>query len=650
MRYFLLFVCYTLSLCGCNTARSLPPRDQIHYLNNLQNEAEFHLLAGRPLSEKYGNVEAIKLVYVLKTQTLYFVNGSKYAFHNDFCQKYLHSYSDIDWFNKIEYGSSPLRQFVLANVNHYTASDTYTLEFFADDEVPNNLLLELYYKVSSNVYFGKEMKVLANSDRMLERQKNMGDLLPWLNIDQIYAQQSYQALYTAGTFGYWRKVPVTELKKQHFTRHDIIFTNGLPNDFPLVAGILTTCFQTPLCHINILSANRKTPNAAFKTAWDNPYYASLQDSLVYYRVTADSIVLRKATLAEATNFWKKQPKKRPQILATDRKTLQLLSFDKIRYHQTHLVGGKAANFAELHRIKLPNKTQLPLPEGGFAIPLAFYFQHIQRHHLQFLVDSLSNSEVVNQQPDKARKWLRALRDSIKNKPVSPQLLNAIERRIAPHAQQGYPRFRFRSSTNAEDIPEFNGAGLYSSKTGVYGDSKQSIEKAIQQVWASLWSERAFWERDYWQIDQKSVGMGILAHRAFGTEAANGVAITKNLYRQGYPAFTINTQVGETSVVLPSDTIQCEQTTVTQDRYITNKETISIDYIAYSSLNKQQPILSKPEMEQLCNYLETIKAYYYSNTNYRFRYDNYYDFGLDIEFKLDSTSRKVYIKQTRLYPH
>ena len=50
----------------------------------------------------------------------------------------------------------------------------------------------------------------------------------------------------------------------------------------------------------------------------------------------------------------------------------------------------------------------------------------------------------------------------------------------------------RSSTNAEDLPGFNGAGLYDTVANVRG--KAALGEAVKQVWASLWNLRAVEER------------------------------------------------------------------------------------------------------------------------------------------------------------
>ena len=81
--------------------------------------------------------------------------------------------------------------------------------------------------------------------------------------------------------------------------------------------------------------------------------------------------------------------------------------------------------------------------------------------------------------------------------------------------------RCRSSTNNEDLPGFNGAGLYDSYT--HRPDEGHIAKTIKQVWASLWTYRAFEERDFYRVDHLQTAMGVLVHPNYDDELANGVA-------------------------------------------------------------------------------------------------------------------------------
>jgi hypothetical protein len=118
-------------------------------------------------------------------------------------------------------------------------------------------------------------------------------------------------------------------------------------------------------------------------------------------------------------------------------------------------------------------------------------------------------------------------------------------------------FRFRSSTNAEDLVNFQGAGLYESKTGCLhperlADAKRkSMAEAITDVWASLWTQRAFAEREYCGIDHQRVAMAILVHRNWDDESANGVLLTRSLVDS---SVLISVQPGENLVTNPDGSL------------------------------------------------------------------------------------------------
>ena len=67
-----------------------------------------------------------------------------------------------------------------------------------------------------------------------------------------------------GTYGYLKKADIKDFEKLSFDNHDIVLLNGLPNQLPVVSGVLTVPFQTPLCHISLLCQNRGTPNATYR--------------------------------------------------------------------------------------------------------------------------------------------------------------------------------------------------------------------------------------------------------------------------------------------------------------------------------------------------------------------------------------------------
>jgi phosphoenolpyruvate synthase/pyruvate phosphate dikinase len=99
----------------------------------------------------------------------------------------------------------------------------------------------------------------------------------------------------------------------------------------------------------------------------------------------------------------------------------------------------------------------------------------------------------------------------------------------------------RSSTNAEDLAGFNGAGLYDTVANVVG--KKAIGDAMKVVWASGWNLRAVDEREAFGIDHRQVFGAVLIQIGVNATAA-GVLVTKNLWDPTDPnSYTINAKWG-----------------------------------------------------------------------------------------------------------
>ena len=210
--------------------------------------------------------------------------------------------------------------------------------------------------------------------------------------------------------------------------------------------------------------------------------------------------------------------------------------------------------------------------------------------------------------------------------------------------------RFRSSTNCEDLGGFTGAGLYDSQSGDPNDPSRPVADAVRAVWASVWGFRAFEEREYRSISHGEVGMAVLVHRSFPDEAANGVAITANIFDpMGIePGYYINAQAGDVSVVLPPEG-------VTSDQFIYHFDMPRqpIVFIAHSSLVPEgETVMSRAQTAELAEALEGIHGFfngvYGPNTPEHF-------FGMDVEFKFNTDDPdpdavpELVIKQARPYP-
>jgi phosphoenolpyruvate synthase/pyruvate phosphate dikinase len=81
-------------------------------------------------------------------------------------------------------------------------------------------------------------------------------------------------------------------------------------------------------------------------------------------------------------------------------------------------------------------------------------------------------------------------------------------------------------TKTEDLPNFNGAGLYNTVPNVKDDDK--LIEAIKNVWASIWNFEAYEARERAGIDHTKVYPGVLIQEGIDADSA-GVLITTDPY-------------------------------------------------------------------------------------------------------------------------
>ncbi len=614
---------------------------QVSHLGSMTCPADWDSLKGPPSNAAFGRATSVKIIVSLATGQLWFPNTRRYALHWDFASNvlgYPKSQYQTTWNDN--YYDAPKRQYILATLTHYEGPDLWVVQLFPGDDLSSERLASLMKTTADSTWIGQRLVYLPANDSAAARAARAG--VKVVEANAVFGGETFQSLNTGITFGTLIKATHDTVGTGRFSSRDIVLTDGIPNDLPIVAGVITTEFQTPLSHLNVLSRNRGTPNMALTTAWSDPVFTSLVGHSVRLEVTLLGWKLREASPAEVDSFWKAKVLPVPPELPLDT-TPGLVGLTELNHLALPRVGAKAANFGELARLA-STFSNFQVPEGGFAIPFAAYRDHIRRNGLSAAVDSLLADTRLLEDPTQRRSALSALQQRILAAPVDPALLSEIDSAIRANAQ--YTRMRFRSSTNAEDLAEFNGAGLYSSYTGELGNSKKTVENALRKVWASLWNERAFLERAAYRIDQHRVAMGVLVHRSFPDEGANGVALTSNIYQPEYFGYVINAQKGEVSVVDPPQGTVSEQWIY----YPFLDGTLgdpSLELISRSTLEGGTPVLTEAEVVKLGKALQDVQWEFCALLGGNLREANRY--GMDVEFKFDGLSRTLYIKQARPLP-
>lgn len=600
---------------------------------------DFKARSSQPLYQKYGQVSSVKVVYDTRNKKMHFIYSSEFTYHHEFCETKLGYMKSLNEFNDENYSGDDSRSFLLANINYYQAIDKFALELGPSDRMNLKQLEKLFFEVKKDVYFADKLYLMMSTAHVLELQPQLSKEIPILTPEEVYANQTYQPLSKQTSYG--RVVIVRNWMEQakDIRSTDILFLEDIPPSFPMVAGVVVTVFQTPLSHVSLLGQNRKIPVCTYTKLFSNKELLALEGKTVKYSVEQDTFRIEIANVTLNGIERSKTPIK----LKCDYTMDTLIAAQFIKERDSKSIGNKAANFGLL--IEYSAKVDFKTPESAFAIPFSFYKKHATRSGIDQLLAQLLQKDNLNRDQVSIEKELKLIREKIMSTPIDAKFLADVEKMILRLGT--YKRLRFRSSTNAEDRQGFSGAGLYTSKTGELGSTEKPIDQAIKEVWASLWSYGAFMEREAFNIDHSTVAMGILAHRSFPEEAVNGVAITTNLYRDNYLGFVVNAQLGNENVVNPTSGVYCDQFICYPDENVSGygRNGGSIDIITYSSLNKGKLVMTDAEIKHFADVLEQIKRQYLRK---HYTDKTYFNFGLDLEFKLDGKTRQLYIKQMRIF--
>jgi pyruvate,water dikinase len=598
--------------------------------NQISSLLQFEKLAGAPLETTFSKVKSVKIVYDVKRKEIYYLNSKIFSLHFDFCENILKYPFGLETFNEENYSNHRNRNYLLSTLNYFEDSQKYGLEFFADNVINVAQLNELYSKINHSTFIGDSLKIMLNSENMIHLVKQGSVQLPTLTINDIYANQQFQSIKKGIAYGYLRFFNST--KDIVANQNDIVVVNGSPLQIPNCKAIITNNFQTPLSHIQVITQHRNIPSCAIKNIFQNQSIIGYKDKAVKIEIDNDSMRIIELTAAEIEkHIGVKLNYSKLKKLTFDTINKGILLIKNIRSSHSKSIGNKAFQFSELYDLSVKNDFYFHTPEAAFCLPFYYYKNHIQN---EFIATEIEKLKGVEDNDSLIKDQLKIIRSKIKQMPIDSNFLNKIMLQLKGNSS--FTTFRFRSSSNAEDLYEFCGAGLYDSYTGDVKTGKIDIEKAIKKVWASVYNYRAYKERRLYNIDEETVMMGVLVHRSFPKEKSNGVVITKNIYRNDYPGFVINAQFGDVSVVRPPDNIVCEQIICNATKNIHSSEKkLSVKYICKSNLQEGN-VLSTQELEKLYSSVDLISQYYYRKTAY-----------IDIEFKFDENGQ-LYIKQVRPY--
>ncbi len=443
--------------------------------------------------------------------------------------------------------------------------------------------------------------------------------------EDIYSDVTYLALNPGVGYG---RLRVMEPDERPHPR-DIVIYEALPNELPRVAGLVSTVPQTPLSHVNLRAVQDGIPNAFIRDILDVSSVDAYLGGFVRYSVTPGGWSFRAATRAEVDAHYASSRPAEAQTPERDLTITSITALSEIGFDDWDAFGVKAANVAVLGKLGFPAGT---VPDG-FAIPFYFYDEFMKHNGFYDDIDEMLADEDFQTDFDTQASELKKLRKAIEKGETPEWIIDAIK-----EMNKGFPEGinrRYRSSTNNEDLPGFNGAGLYDSKSQKPSEDEEDLAKSLKEVYASLWNFRAFVERDFHRIDHKAAAMGILVHPSYRDELANGVAVSFDPIDGLDEYYYLNTQLGEDLVTNPEAHSVLEEIRLHRSGGY---------YLVLGTSNQVPPgqlLMSDAQLSQLGRHLEVIHDHF--ERLYNPAPDE--PFAMEIEFKITSDNILA-IKQAR----
>lgn len=519
------------------------------------------------------------------------------------------------------------------------------IEDYSYDDTPEKMAKEvaklLKLLPSIDARFAKEALVVINQrDNDPLNVKLVGNYLKALKLEKVSTTElikqmggaKFEILNEAIAVGKLRLVQ-SEQEMLALTPEDIAIFEFTPKRIPPLAGIITLEAQTPLSHINLLAKNRNTLNMYVTDLASVPELSTNVDKLVEINTAFQKFIVKPISQEKAEAFWLKNkpvPLSIPVAKANFESVIPLTSEFKA-YHSVEMIGAKAANYALIYHLLGDN-----LVHPAFAIGFKPYLDLVEQGATKEINFFLSKKKELS--ASERKQALAHIRQVIfKSKPSEAMLtsLRSILERYFPNG-----RVKLRSSTNCEDLPQFNGAGLYESKGFSTKDSDEVLAKKITEVYASLWNDIAFEEREYFGIDHKKAAMAILVSPAFVDEYANGVILATPFAKDKGLQVLVNAQLGENEVTNP------EKGAVPESFYVGKKGFDKV--VSQSNLGKI--FVGNTALQKLALPMRVATEKIHTALIERLDKNLKDAYSTDIEFKIVKDKKGVYhffFKQARL---
>ena len=507
----------------------------LRYLPRLASRADFDHLSRTYYRGRFYALPHLMFVIDRRDKNrVYYVNSKAYSFHKDFVNAEYLSLERGQLFYVNNYTRAD-RRFLLGTIAYQTALETYTFEFWEGDKLSADLLNETYEALRSS-FFAKlvfKPNSLAQEEAASESRKTGPAGFEVITARELMRDQPYQPLNLGTGIGQLRVVeqvtPDTVID-----RNQIVIFKEVPIHLTPLSGLILTEPASPLSHANLLAKSWGIPNARIANA--DKLFKQLEGKYVRLEVNENEYKLMPANPKEVEARNREWIKRADLVTpAADLQYEKLTDLRAQRARDARRFGAKAANQGEIIQARQPG---LAVP-NGFSIPFLHYQIFLTVNKLDARISEAVEEDRFVHDAGYRKKRLAEIRQWIQQGEMEVGLKKSL---VAKASALGIQNGLFvRSSTNAEDLPNFSGAGLYTTVPNVR--TYEQLYEAVKTVWASLWNYEAYEARESFGMNHFGVYPSVLIQVGINADSA-GVAITTDPFnRANKGAVYINAKRG-----------------------------------------------------------------------------------------------------------
>lgn len=465
---------------------------------------------------------------------IYFVNSQRYRFHKDFLlANYLVARGD-DVFKPIYIDEN--RRFIVGTIAWQKTVEKFTWELWEGD-LATAEHITLADEII-NKHFFQEVAYKPNSIRQEDVSANIG--INRVLQSDINKNQEYLALNTGEAVGRIHIIDKLD-DTVEIGSNEILVLKELPLSLPPVRGIIVAKPSTPLSHINILAKGWGIPNIYIKDA--DKLFAEYDTYVYKLEATLTDYKLTRANQEDLSEKFKSPDEQIPPVNLMVKK---LAGLREMRKKDSIVYGSKSSNQGEILNARL---TGFIIPDG-FTVPFYWYDKFMKDNGFDKIIEGYIDDLEFVHNPRFRRQKLEELRAKIQAGAFDEDLRKQIVQKW--RTQLGGRSVFVRSSSNSEDLPNFSGAGLYSSVPNVKEEEK--LIEAVKKVWGSLWKFEAYEARVRNYVSQTDVYMAALIQLSVNMDRG-GVMITKDPFdEENKNSVYISAVCGHNSKVVENDGI------------------------------------------------------------------------------------------------